>query len=217
MSELEQRIEEELAAARQRTAAQRSEMARGYEGLATRYDGFVEMCGRILEDPRVGQLKKLAAAFEHAHLKRLHDRGGYHGTVEFRYTPRFPASVTVSVHMRPDAQFRTVTFSFDVQMTPAFIKYRPHDEISFPLDDVDLDAAFAWADNKIVEFVRTYTELETAEEYQRENLVTDPVLGLRFSRIHAAAQEEYKGNVLFFLTEESQAVFHRDPEAFVAA
>jgi len=215
MSELEHRIEEELAAARQRTEAQRSEMARGYEGLATRYDAFVDLMQRLVDDPRAGQLKKLAAAFEHAHLKRFHDRGGYHGVVEFRYTPRFPASVTVSVHVRPDAQIRNVTFTFDVTMTPAFIKYRPHDEITFPLDDVDLEKLFRWGDDRIVEFVRTYTELETAEEYQRENLVTDPVLGVRFSRIHSVAQEEYNGNVLHFLTPESQAVFHRAPGTFV--
>ncbi len=215
--ELEHRIEAELAAARQRTEALRAEIAKGYEGLPERYDRFVALSERILKSPRSGQLKKLAAAFDHAKLTRSHDRAGYHGVVEFRYTPRFPALATVAIHMRPDAQFRNVTFSFDVQLTPAFIKYQPHEEISYPLSAVDLDAAFTWVDNRIVDFVRTYTELETAEEYQQENLVTDPVLGLRFSRIHALGHEEYRGHTVYFLTADSQAVFRKDPEAFVAA
>ncbi len=216
-AELEHRIEAELAAARQRTEALRTELAKGYEGLSERYDRFVALSARILGSPRAGQMKKLAAAFDHARLTRTHDRAGYHGVVEFRYTPRFPAIATVAAHMRPDAQFRNVTFSFDVQLTPAFIKYQPHEEISFPLSIVDLDAVFSWVDNRIIDFVRTYTELETAEEYQQENLVTDPVLGLRFSRIHAVAQEEHRGHKLYFLTSESQAVFRKDPEAFVVA
>lgn len=214
---LEQRIEAELTAARKRSEALRAELTKGYEGLPDRYDRFVALSARILASPRAGQMKKLAAAFDHARLTRTHDRAGYHGVVEFLYTSRFPANASVAAHMRPDAQFRNITFSFDVQLTPAFIRFQPHEEVSYPLQEVDIDALFAWVDNRIIDFVRTYTELETAQEYQQENLVTDPVLGLRFSRIHAVAEEQHNSHKVYFLTAESQAVFRKDPDAFVAA
>ena len=108
-----------------------------------------------------------------------------------------------------------MSVEYDLEILPVFIEYRRHDEITYPLESFDADAAFDWVDERILEFVRTYLELQYAERYQHNNLVTDPVLGRRFSRLHAAAEREHGGHTFFFLTEESVQIFETSPDRFV--
>ncbi|MHC4819176.1 MAG: hypothetical protein ACYTF8_14095, partial [Planctomycetota bacterium] len=171
---------------------------------------------KLLSDPRAGYLVKLAERFDNAELKRTETRIGLLGELRFRYTANFPASVTLSLALTHDSTVRNAYVTYDVEILPIFMNYERHDEISFPVDAFDFDQAFAWVDDKIVGFVRTYMELQFAEQYQKENLVTDPVVGVRFSKIHAHGQETYRGTTFFFLTEDSHTLFNERPERFVS-
>ncbi|MHC4136558.1 MAG: hypothetical protein ACYTDU_03345 [Planctomycetota bacterium] len=214
---IEERIDAELAAAEDRLSKVRGKAAADFENLAERYQHFVEIAEKILSDPRAGYLRKLAERFDNAEFARSETRIGFFGELRFRYTAQFPASVTLSLALTHDSTVRNVFVTYDVEILPIFMNYERHDEISFPVDAFDFDQVFAWVDDKIVQFVRTYMELQFAEQYQKENLVTDPVVGVRFSKIHAHAQEAYHGTTFFFLTEDSHTLFMDNPERFVSA
>ncbi|MHC4974059.1 MAG: hypothetical protein ACYTG3_17195 [Planctomycetota bacterium] len=213
---IEERIDAELAAAESRLSEVRGKAAADFENLAERYQHFVEITEKLLTDPRAGYLQKLADRFENAELTRSQTRIGFFGELRFRYTAKFPASVTLSLALTHDSTVRNVFCTYDVEILPIFMNYERHDEISFPVDAFDFDQAFQWVDDKIVGFVRTYMELQFAEQYQKENLVTDPVVGVRFSKIHAHAQETYQGTTYFFLTQDSHTLFMDSPERFVS-
>jgi len=214
---IEERIDAELAAAESRLGRIRLEAAADYENLAERYRQFVGITEKLLSDPRAGYLKKLAERFDNAELTRTQTRSGFLGELRFRYTANFPASVTLSLALTHDSTVRNVFVTYDVEILPIFMNYERHDEISFPVDGFDFDKAFAWVDDKIVQFVRTYMELQFAEQYQKENLVTDPVVSVRFSKIHAHSQETYRGTTFHFLTGDSAMLFKESPERFVSA
>ena len=214
---IEERIDAELAAAEDRLSEVRGKAAADFENLAERYQHFVGIAEKLLTDPRAGYLQKLADRFDNAELTRSESRIGYFGELRFRYTAQYPASVTLSLSLTHDSTVRNVFVTYDVEILPIFMNYERHDEISFPVDAFDLDQAFAWVDDKIVGFVRTYMELQFAEQYQKENLVTDPVVGVRFSKIHAHTQETYHGTTFFFLTADSHTLFMDNPERFVSA
>jgi len=213
---IEERIDAELAAAEDRLSTIRGKATADYENLADRYQRFVEITEKLLSDPRAGYLNKLAERFDNAELTRTETRIGFIGELRFRYTANFPASVTLSLALTHDSTVRNVYVSYDVEILPIFMNYERHDEISFPVDDFEYDQAFAWVDDKIVQFVRSYMELQFAEQYQKENLVTDPVVGVRFSKIHAHGRETYRGTTFFFLTEDSHTLFKDNPERFVS-
>ena len=213
---LEARIEAELAAADDRIRTIRQEAAGEFQDLEARHRRFVEIGHTLIEDPRAGQLKKLEAMFDNAQVTRHEGRSGYYGVIEFRNTPRFPATVKLKIGLSHDAAIRHIALSCDVEILPVFMDYERHDEITFPLEQVDSDALFAWLDDKIVGFVRTYMELQFAEQYQMENLVTDPVIGMRFPKIQAAAQEKRAQHTYYFLTEDSHTLFKENPDRYVA-
>jgi YHS domain-containing protein len=209
------RIDAEIAAAKNRIEEMRQEASDEFKELGERYERLAELSKKLTEDPRSGHLKKLEERFDNATLELTQDRSGYHGTLKLKHTPQYPATVKLTVALTHDGLVQDVTLSYDVEILPVFIDYRRHDEITFPLDDFDEDAAFDWVDERILEFVRTYMELQYAERYQRNNLVTDPVLDRRFSKLHAAAEKEHGGHTFYFLTAESLAVFESDPDRFV--
>lgn len=213
---IEARIDAELVAAEDRLSSIRGKATADYENLAERYRQFVGITEKLLSDPRAGYLQKLADRFDNSELKRTQTRVGLLGELRFRYTANFPASVTLSLALTHDSTVRNVFVTYDVEILPIFMNYERHDELSFPIDAFDFDKAFDWVDDKIVQFVRSYMELQFAEQYQKENLVTDPVVGVRFSKIHAHSQETYKGTTFHFLTEDSATLFTDSPERFVS-
>jgi YHS domain-containing protein len=70
-------------------------------------------------------------------------------------------------------------------------------------------------ENKVVGFVDTYLKLETAAPYQEENVVTDPVCGMRVNKNHAAASMDYHGLRYYFCVEECRTKFSEDPARYV--
>jgi YHS domain-containing protein len=190
------RIDAEIAAAKNRIEEMRQEASDEFKELGERYERLAELSKKLTEDPRSGHLKKLEERFDNATLELTQDRSGYHGTLKLKHTPQYPATVKLTVALTHDGLVQDVTLSYDVEILPVFIDYRRHDEITFPLDDFDEDAQYA-------------------ERYQRNNLVTDPVLDRRFSKLHAAAEKEHGGHTFYFLTAESLAVFESDPDRFV--
>jgi len=106
-----------------------------------------------------------------------------------------------------DSDVRRLVLSYDLSIVPILMKFEPHAEIDFPIDDVDSSAVGQWVDDRIVEFVRTYMSLHQNEYYLKENMVEDPVSGTRFPKDAAAATLERAGKTYYFISEATRREF----------
>jgi YHS domain-containing protein len=178
---------------------------------------FREVAGPLVEDVIAPRMAELARQFDNAraveepgHPSRLHRQ------LEFQHTERFPALVKLEVVVSPDREVQQVVVSCNVEILPVLIHFERHQDLSMPLDAVDEERVAAWLNDSLYRFVDTYLQLEHAESYRRENLVTDPVCGMRILPAFAAAQAEYAGQTFYFCIEACQRKFEQDPERFAS-
>lgn len=211
---LEQRIEEKLAAADRRIAEMQAKTEQDFREMQKRREQFKAVAGDLLD--RSGfPMQQLADRFPNAELERSGDRTGRHVIVRFKHTTRFPATVEVKLDVAHDEEIRNVLILFDVSILPVFFDFERSGALSFPLAEVDEEKLHTWIEDRIVRFVQDYLRIQFVEEYQKENLVTDPVAAARFSRIFAKAEVEYRGNTYYFLSDETRKAFEADPESWV--
>jgi YHS domain-containing protein len=211
---LESRIDRELTEAETRIDAIRDQAGRDFREQQRRREEFRKVAGRILE--RGGYpLQKLADRFENAELTRTDDHGGRHVLVRFKHTPRFPATAELRVDIAHDEEIRKVLVFCDVKILPVFLDFDRGGSISFDLSAVDDEKLLGWLEDRIVAFVRDYLRIPFVEEYQRENLVTDPVSAQRFSKLFAAGEAVHRGHTYHFLSPETKAAFEADPARWV--
>ena len=213
-SSLEERIESEFAAARERIAKIQEEAGREFDEVERRREKFESVASDLVE--KSGHpLQQLASHFEHAEYRRTSDRGGYHGEVVFKHTPQFPASVQLTFDLMHDEEIRKLILSYHLRITPVFIEFEPSDSIAFDLDSIDEAKVRSWVEDKIVSFVNTYLKIEIAERYQERNLVTDPVAMTRVSKNLVKSECEYNGHTYFFISDRTRSEFDKSPETFV--
>lgn len=211
---LESRLDQELTEAESRIAAIREQAGRDFQEMERRRDEFRRVAGKVLE--RGGfPLQKLADRFDNAELTRTEDHGGRHARVRFKHTPRFPATAELLVDIAHDEEIRRVLVFCEVRILPVFLDFDRGGAISFELDAVDEEKLLAWLDDRIVAFVKDYLRIPFVEEYQKQNLVTDPVSAQRFSKLFAEAEIKYQGHVYHFLSKETKAAFEAAPERWV--
>lgn len=128
------------------------------------------------------------------------------GTFEFQSAL---ARVRLKFAAYTDWDVRKVILSYDLEIIPVLMRFKPHDEIEFPLEAVDKQAVAQWIDDRIVDFVKTYFSLGENEIYLKDQMVEDPVARVRFPKIAAAASVERGGKTFYFISEETKAAFEK--------
>ena len=126
---------------------------------------------------------------------------------EFAHVPRYPASVRLCIALSPNDK-GGITARYDLSIFPVLMDYTRNVEESFLLEGNDHSLA-TWVDDRILDFVDTYLCLETHPIYQKDNLVTDPVCGMRISAIAATSKIEWPGRTIYFCSEVCKEAFSR--------
>ena len=103
------------------------------------------------------------------------------------------ARIDLRFGVAPDADVRILMFSYDLEIIPILMKFDSHDEIEFPLDDVDTAALGKWFDDRIVSFVKTYLSLHENQYYLKDHMVEDPIAKVKFPKYAAGAKFESQG------------------------
>jgi YHS domain-containing protein len=106
-----------------------------------------------------------------------------------------------------DRDVRKLILNYNLEIIPVFMQFDSHAEAEWPLDTLDMQKAADWLDDRIVEFVRTYLSLHENEHYLKEQLVEDPVAGVRFPRYAAATSLTWGGKTYYFIGEETRREF----------
>jgi YHS domain-containing protein len=216
LTELARRIEEKLAADDERRREATQEMRERHELRERRLARFGELAGRIAGSIIRPQLEQLTSYFDNATVSTPHD-GCSHCVCRFESTPRFPASTTLELSVSHDEAFESVTIAYGLEILPVFLEFEKRDSLTFPMDAVDEGRLERWLSDKLLAFVDTYLELEQIEQYQHQNLVIDPVCGVRINKTVAAAELTVDERSYFFCSDDCRAEFAADPQRYVGS
>ncbi|MCA9667061.1 MAG: YHS domain-containing protein [Myxococcales bacterium] len=154
------------------------------------------------------RLRTLASYFENATL--LDDAEGATSVCRFEHTPRFPATAKLSLSLAYDAASEEVTLAYDFEILPVLIEYQRHDQLFSPLEQLDVERATRWVEQKLVECLDTYMQLETSPRYHRGDLAVDPVCGMQIRKADAALHIELGGNTIYFCAKACYEQFVAD-------
>ena len=106
-----------------------------------------------------------------------------------------------------DRDVTKVILTYDLDIIPVMMRFESHAETEFPLDAVDAEAVGRWVDDRVVAFVKTYLALHENDAYLQDQMVEDPVAGVRFPKFAAGAKLEHKGQTYYFIGEETRREF----------
>ena len=213
--ELAERIEAELRAAEDRILQIQRQARDRFDELQQRSRLFREIAEPFARKTVEPRLQKLLGYFKNGRIAELDERSGYHCACSFTHTPRFPATVTVTLGVTHDHTLERVLLIYSLEIMPVFLQYDKSSQVDFAIDEFNPEKATCWVDDRVVQFVQTYLQLEFADQYQQENLVTDPVGSERFSRIYAAAELDHQGKTYYFTTQANKEQFAAKPERYV--
>ena len=119
------------------------------------------------------------------------------------------ARVQLKFSASTDRDVQKVILGYDLEIIPILMRFKPHDEMEFPLNAVDKEAAAKWIDDRIVDFVQTYFSLGENEIYLKDSMVEDPIAHVRFPKDAAATTLEWQGQKFYFIGEETRREFEQ--------
>jgi YHS domain-containing protein len=119
------------------------------------------------------------------------------------------AQVRLKFSATTDREIQNVILSYDLEIRPVLMRFKPHDEMEFPMDKVDKEAAAKWIDDRILDFVQTYFSMGENEIYMKDYMVEDPIAHVRFPKQAAATTLEWQGKTFYFIGEETRREFEK--------
>jgi YHS domain-containing protein len=215
--ELDKQIDEKLGAQNERSVQYHhlvAERMRQHEEHQQRYTAISDRLVQEIIRPR---MERLARRFDNAQL--LCDRHAecYKCGCSFLRTPQYPATVKLEIGINCDHEFQNVSVRYELSIMPIFLQFEGKDELTLSMDHVDEEHVAAWVEEKLLGFVDTYLQLESVDQYQSENLVIDPVCGMRINQLYAEGQMQYEGRSYFFCVPECKEKFAADPQKYAGA
>ena len=217
IDELSKRIDAEFADARRRVEQLQQRAAREAESVADRYERFERLRHHITDDIMNPRIEALVQHFDNAEQTAHRHRFGADVVLSFGRTTECPANVELKLSLSRDERIEQISLAYDLKILPVFTKFEPHVALQFSLDEFDDSKVTAWLEDRLVAFVQTYLSLQFVDQYQQDNLVSDPVANIRFPRAFAKATCEHENNTYYFLSDASKAEFEKDPTLFVAS
>jgi hypothetical protein len=78
------------------------------------------------------------------------------------------ARVSLRFSASTDRDIEKVILGYELKIIPLLMRFKSHDEVEFPLNAIDKEAAAKWIDDRIVDFVQTYFSLGENELYMKD-------------------------------------------------
>jgi YHS domain-containing protein len=128
--------------------------------------------------------------------------------VTFTFESR-QAHVRLKFSATTDRDIQKAILSYDLGIIPVLMRFKPHDEMEFPLSAVDPEAVAKWIDDRIVDFIQTYFAMGENEIYLKDQMVEDPIAHVSFPKVAAATSLEWKGQKFYFIGEETRREFEK--------
>jgi hypothetical protein len=119
------------------------------------------------------------------------------------------ARVSLKLSACTDRDIQKVILTYSLSIIPVLMRFKPHDEVEFPLNAIDKEAAAKWMDDRVVDFIRTYFAMGENEIYLKDEMVEDPIAHVRFPKPAAAATLDWQGKKFYFIGEETRREFEK--------
>ncbi len=200
------RIDDEFAASERRVKEFQSEQVQAYEERQKRLEIFEKRCDELRQiwQPR---LEALVQKFgDKVQVKPTITRGLREAAFSFESGL---AHIDLSFRASTDQDVRKLVLDYRLEILPILMKFEPHRQAEFPLEQVEAEKVALWIDERILEFVRTYLSLHQNELYLKDHMVVDPVAGIRFPKYAAASTLDVAGQMFYFIDEKTRAEFER--------
>lgn len=212
LAEFQLALKQKTTSARQALASG-DEICRQMEALGPKLRAFEQLAARIASSIILPRLSALVACFAHANVVRSERPD--HCAAVFGYCERFPVSCRIQFDVAHDSAVDQVILHYELDMMPVFHKYEPHDKFTTEVNAVDDEAVADWVEQRLLAFLDDYLRLDRGEPTLDEDLLTDPVCGMRMTRGAAAAQDSYRGHAYYFCSSACRDQFVADPGRFV--
>jgi YHS domain-containing protein len=212
LDDLERQIRARLAQGEEHRKAEQGRLQQGMEELAARIERYAAVAERLTREVIRPRLEKLAACFDNASVE-VAEWGAV--VCRFERTARFPATASLEVGLTRDGEARSIEVCCEMHILPAFLPLPSDEHLVMPLNDIDDAKVAAWIAERVLAFVDVYLRLESAEPYQEDNEVTDPVCGMRLNKLHAAAQAAHERMTFYFCVEDCRRKFVQEPERYL--
>jgi len=212
LQEFKGRIEEKLAAVKEKRKHQHRRANERGMAAAERHRHFTEKGSRLMSEIIRPRLQELASYFDDAEML---DDAELHSGIHFRYTVGLPVTMKLVVNVNCDTPIEKVVVDCNLEVSPVTVPFNGHQEISFPLNAVDKPCLTAWLDDRLCEFVDIYLRIETDNGYREESMAIDPVCGMRVVMEFAAAKTDYQGATYYFCTDECCRKFVEAPRSYL--
>jgi YHS domain-containing protein len=214
-TDLDHLIQTKLQAIKERKQVQENHVQQRMREFGQRHQRFTAIADRIMETFIRPRMEKLLSYFSNAKFLPADNSGKHHCTLCFEHTSQYPATAKLELAVSRDGQCETLLVLYNLDILPIFFQFQGNDQVAMPLEQWDEKKIADWTDQKIIDFVDTYLRLETVDQYQADNVVDDPVCGMRVNKAFAAAKIEYNGVTYYFCLGDCQKKFARNPEQYL--
>ena len=212
LDEFKLKLKTRMDLARQATS-NKEEICRQMDSLQPKLRTFAQLAVRLIANTITPRLAATISCFPNANLARS-DRQD-HCEASFGYCERFPASCRVEFRIEHDDLVENLVVRYEFRVMPVFHKYEPHDKLTVSIDAVDDDAIADWVEKKLLAFLDDYLRLDRGDNSLDEDLLTDPVCGMRITRGAVAGEEGYRGHSYFFCSSDCRDKFVKEPSRYV--
>jgi len=215
LDDLSARLKEEFQAAKDKVVTIQSQAMKSYDEQKARYDQFVVLLKDIAQTIVRPRVDKLMEFYDNLERTPQQHRHGGDVVLSFQKTPNCLANVKLKLSGTHDASIENVVFSFDLEIIPVFIEYERHSVFTMPMAEPDRAAFTKWLDDRLVAFTKTYLSLQFNDQYQRSEMVTDPVSGTRFPKSFAQGTKNHLGAVYYFISPATMSDFEKNPQQYL--
>ncbi|MCA9248965.1 MAG: YHS domain-containing protein [Planctomycetales bacterium] len=189
------------------------EMERYMAGVRSRRQRFEQLGSEFSETVIRPRLECVASQFSNAGPVQIDPSGVC--LCWFGFCERFPASTKVEFAMEHDVRFEKLIVVCKMYMMPDFVGFSEQDRLTVSLEAVEDRSIAAWVEERLLEFVDGYLQIDRGAVDFDEDVVTDPVCGMRINRSSAVANNSYEGHPYFFCSQACQAAFSENPSRYV--
>lgn len=179
----------------------------------SRHEQFQDRARSLIEQVIKPRLDALLELFSSARTDC--DEEMFRYSCWFAASDRFPVTAKLEFSIGHNESLDRLFVCCEAALMPTFFQFQPHDRLTLELEGADPQRIAAWVEKRIGEFLESYLRYDRGADDLEEDIVTDPVCGMRLSRSQVHETSTYRGHLYFFCSAECRNRLEKDATQFV--
>lgn len=204
VSQLTTRIDGVIAAVKDKVKQEQRAILQDHLARQQRLKDYLAIQAKIIEIAKP-RLQQMVARFgERVSVAPSVTETTRAARFEFRSRAAY---ITLTFSVVPDMGVKNAIIEYNLQIVPVLWKFKSHAEYSTPITGVDAAALTKWVDDRIVEFVELYIQINESELCEKAEYVEDPIGNVKFPKFAAGATLEHGGQTYYFIDTSTKMEF----------